>query len=111
MSFFSTSALTVAVHKCPHEIDAVADRLPSQEESTAFKDACRAYDKDNANQLIENALKQYLKSAGLLLALENFCGKFAIKADFYRKSLPDMLLFIASHEAEISRKLNEKGII
>ena len=110
MSFFVTSTLTLALHTCLSEIDRVADMLPSAADACAFREACRAYDEKKANQLIDVALNTYLNATDTLFALGEYCKKFGLPVDFYGKRLPDILLFIASNEAEISRVLNEHGV-
>ena len=117
MRFLSAIHLSMAMHLIPEKMDALGRRLvPASDprhsdKAAAFRQACADDNCKAVNQMLADALAEYLGTKELIYGLDQYCGKFGIEiADLSRKSDFEIIHAIASHRTKILERLAQEGV-
>lgn len=117
MMLFNPSTLRIAMYKMPEQTKRLGRRLsmPGSAQSVptmkAFEKACEECDVEQVNQMLDNAICEYLgASDGVINALTSYCAKFGIHVDLFGKSWLDRLHTVASYRKEIRTRLEQEGL-
>lgn len=116
MKIFIHETLMVAKHSCKSIIEKLSkdlsrtQRLQQKDVSGEFLSAVDKLEYNKANELIDEALKEYLGSISVNIGLSNYLKKFGIYTDISDMYDSDIIKLIVDNKGKIDGVLRERGL-
>ena len=116
MKIFIHETLMVAKHSCKSIIEKLSkdlsrtQRLQQKDVSGEFLSAVDKLEYNKANELIDEALKEYLGSISVNIGLSNYLKKFGIYTDISDMYDRDIIKLIVDNKRKIDGVLRERGL-